>query len=82
MTLVLLRSPLGQSQIRMIQAILKRSHQNKVILLNNSVTWPDTDNAQVLSVNDGFTSPYSSISWDETYSMIKNASSILLPANL
>lgn len=81
MTLVLLRSPLGQSQIRMVQAILKHSPQNRVILLNSSVTWPDTGNGQVLSVNDDPTTPYQGISWDETYSMIKNASSLLLPAN-
>jgi hypothetical protein len=66
----------------MIQAILKRSPQNRVILVGNSVTWPDKGNGQVLSVTDDPQSPYPAISWDETYSMIKNASSLLLPANV
>ncbi len=82
MTLVLLRSPLGPSQIRMVQAILKSSPQNRAILLNSAVVWPEGANGQVLSASDDPTSPYPKISWDEIYSLIKNASSLLLPANV
>jgi len=82
MTLVLLRSPLGQSQIRMIQSILERSPQNRVILLSSSATWPDSGKGQVLSVSEDPDRPYPAVSWDETYAMIKNASSLLIPANV
>lgn len=82
MTLILLRSPLGPSQIRMVLAILKSSPGNRAILLDPSVIWPDEANNQILSITDSPTSPYSKISWDEVYFMINNASSLLVPANV
>lgn len=82
MTLVLLRSPLADSQLRMVQSILKDSPNNRAILLNSSVVWPGEANGQVLCVNGDSQDHYPKISWDETYALIKKASRLLLPANI
>jgi len=82
MTLVLLRSPLAESHLRMVQSILKDSPENRAILLNSSVVWPGEANGQVLSVKGDPQNHYPEISWDETYALIKKASRLLLPANI